>query len=117
VLGLGKAMPPATLHKLIPLGIGGFVLNLLTGIWFFFGFPEQYFYNPSFQLLLTFVAIAGVNVAVFYLTDAFGEVKLMPGGGDAPIGAKLIAGTSLTAWVAVLICGRLITFYRPPFFH
>src|SRR6266853_1864945 len=73
VLGLGKAVAPATLHRFI-----------LTGIWFFFGFPEQYFYNPSFQLLLTFVAIAGVNVAVFYLTDAFREVKLMPGGADAP---------------------------------
>jgi hypothetical protein len=117
VLGLGKAVPPATLHKLIPLGIAGFVLNLLTGIWFFFGFPEQYFYNPSFQLLLAFVALAGVNVAVFYLTDAFQEVKLMPAGADAPLRAKLIAGTSLSAWVAVLICGRLITFYRPPFFH
>jgi len=117
VLGLGKAVPPAALHQLIPLGIGGFVLNLLTGIWFFFGHPEQYFYNPSFQLLLTFVAIAGLNVAVFYLTDAFGEVKRLPGGADAPLRAKLIAGTSLTAWVAVLVCGRLITFYRPPFFH
>jgi len=117
VLGLGKAVPPATLHKLIPFGIAGFVLNLVTGIWFFFGFPEQYFYNPSFQLLLTFVAIAGINVAVFYLTDAFREVQLMPGGADAPLRAKLIAATSLSAWVAVLICGRLITFYRPPFRH
>jgi hypothetical protein len=117
VLGVGKAVPPATLHKLIPYGIGGFVLNLLTGIWFFFGFPEQYFYNPSFQLLLFFVGVAGINVAVFYLTDAFREVKLMPGGADAPLRAKLIAGTSLCAWVAVLICGRLITFYRPTFFH
>ena len=51
------------------------------------------------------------------LTDAFREVKLMPAGADAPLRAKLIAGTSLSAWVAVLICGRLITFYRPPFFH
>ena len=117
VLGVGKAVPPAALHKLIPFGIAGFVLNLLTGIWFFFGFPEQYFYNPSFQLLLTFVVIAGLNVAVFYLTDAFAEVKLMPGGADARLRAKVIAGTSLLAWTAVLICGRLITFYRPPFFH
>jgi hypothetical protein len=44
-------------------------------------------------------------------------VKLMSGGADAPLRAKLIAGTSLSAWVAVLICGRLITFYRPPFRH
>jgi len=97
VLGVGKVVPPATLHKLIPFGIGGFVLNLLTGIWFFFGFPEQYFYNPSFQLLLAFVGIAGVNVAVFYVSDAFHEVKLMPGGADAPLRAKLLGSRRWSA--------------------
>jgi hypothetical protein len=30
---------------------------------------------------------------------------------------KIIAGVSLAAWVIVLICGRMITFFRPPFFH
>jgi hypothetical protein len=28
---------------------------------------------------------------------------------------KLIAATSLS--IGVLICGRLLTFFRPPFFH
>jgi hypothetical protein len=32
---------------------------------------------------------------------------------DAPLRAKVIAAISLTAWVTVIICGRLITFYRP----
>jgi hypothetical protein len=36
---------------------------------------------------------------------------------EPPLGAKVIAGTSLGMWVAVLICGRLLTFFRPPFFH
>jgi hypothetical protein len=30
---------------------------------------------------------------------------------------KMIAGISLAMWVAVLVCGRLLTFFRPPFFH
>jgi hypothetical protein len=30
---------------------------------------------------------------------------------------KIITGISLAVWVGVLICGRLITFFRPPFFH
>ena len=58
-----------------------------------------------------------MNVALFYLSSAFREVKTMPAGADAPFRAKVIAGTSLGAWVAVLICGRLLTFYRPLFFH
>jgi hypothetical protein len=117
VLGVGRAIPPGTLHRLIPIGIAGYGLNALTGLFFFSGFPEQYFYNPAFWWKGTFMAIAGINVAAFYLSSSFREVKLLPAGADAPFGAKVIAGTSLGAWMAVLVCGRLLTFYRPPFFH
>jgi hypothetical protein len=117
VLGMGKAIPPGALHRLIPLGIFGYAVNVVTGALFFSGFPEQYFYNPSFWWKGTFMAIAGINVAIFYLTPSFREVKALPAGADAPFHAKLIAGTSLGAWSAVLVCGRLLTFYRPPFFH
>jgi hypothetical protein len=117
VLGIGKAIPPGALHRLIPIGIAGYAVNVLTGITFFSGFPEQYFYNPAFWWKGTFMAIAGINVAAFYLTRSFREVQMLPAGADAPFRAKLIAGTSLGAWCAVLICGRLLTFYRPPSFH
>ena len=117
VLGLGKAIPPGALHKLIPLGIAGYSVNVLTGIFFFSGFPEQYFYNAAFWWKGTFMAIAGMNVAAFYLTRSFREVQTLPAGADAPFSAKLVAGTSLGAWSAVLVCGRMLTFYRPPFFH
>jgi hypothetical protein len=117
VLGLAKAIPPGTLHRLIPIGIAGYAVNVLTGTMFFSGFPEQYFYNPAFWWKGTFMAIAAINVALFYLTPEFRQVKMLPAGADAPVRAKLIAGTSLAAWSLVLICGRLLTFYRPPSFH
>jgi hypothetical protein len=117
LLGLGRAIPPGALHRLIPIGIAGFALNAVTGVIFFSGFPEQYFYNAAFWLKGTFMAIAGLNVAAFYLTASFREVQMLPAGADAPFRAKLIAGTSLGAWCVVLICGRLLTFFRPPFFH
>src|SRR5258707_8273630 len=50
VLGLGKGAPPATLHKLIPFGIAGYCVNILTGITFFSGFPEQYFLQPGLPM-------------------------------------------------------------------
>jgi hypothetical protein len=117
VLGLGKGIAPSTLHRLIPIGIAGYALNALTGVFFFSGFPEQYFYNAAFWWKGTFMAIAGINVAAFYLSPSFREVQTLPPGADAPFRAKLIAGTSLAAWSVVLVCGRLLTFYRPPFFH
>ena len=117
LLGIGRQIAPSKLHRLIPYGIAGFAINLITGVVFFFGFPEQYFYNPSFQLLVTFVLIAGVNAGLFYVTPAYGDVARLEPGDDAPLRAKFIAATSLTCWIGVLICGRLITFFRPPVFH
>ena len=35
VLGMAKAIPPSALHKLIPIGIAGYCVNILTGITFF----------------------------------------------------------------------------------
>jgi len=42
--------------------------------------------------------------------------KLAPGA-DASTRIKVIAGVSLAMWVGVLICGRMLTWFRPPFFH
>src|SRR5580765_5524780 len=106
VLGMAKSIPPATLHRLIPLGVAAYILNLLTGICFLSAFPEQYAYNPSFWWKGLFMGIAGVNVAAFYLSPAFREVKFLPAGADASLPAKLMAGISFGAWIGVLTCGR-----------
>jgi hypothetical protein len=117
VLGMARGIAPGALHRLVPWGVGGFLFNLCLGILFFSGHPEQYFYNNAFRVKLTLMAIAGLNVLAFYGTDAFAQLKALPAGASAPPRLRLIAGVSLAAWIGVLICGRLITFYRPPFFH
>ena len=116
VLGMAKGIPPAALHRLIPLGVAGYVVNIITGIGFFFAYPEQYAYNSAFHFKLAFMMLAGINVLIFY-SAAFREVNALEAGADAPLRSKIITGVSLTSWVAVLICGRLLTFFRPPFFH
>jgi hypothetical protein len=116
-LGVAKGIPLQAVHRLIPWGIAGFIGNILLGIVFFSVHPEQYFYNNAFRLKLLFMAVAGVNILAFYGTSAFKEIKTLPADASAPLRIKVIAGTSLFAWVAVLVCGRMITFNRPPFFH
>jgi len=115
VLGMAKAIPPAALHRLIPWGIAGFVLNVITGILFFIGNPDQYAYNPAFGFKLGFLTLAGLNIVAFYGT-AFREVKAVPAGGDAPLRSKVITAISLSSWVCVIICGRLLTWFRPGYF-
>jgi hypothetical protein len=116
LLGMAKSVPPSALHRLIPFGIAGYLMNLASGILFFFAFPEQYAYNRAFHFKLAFMALAGLNVVLFY-SAAFRDVRHLGAGAEAPARAKIFTGISLGAWLGVLICGRLLTFFRPPFFH
>jgi hypothetical protein len=113
LIGLGKRIPLPALHRLIPWGILGFGLNIMTGISFFVAEPDQYLYNPSFQLKMLFIALAGVNVLLFYST-MFRRVKTCGPGENAPFPARLMGAASLVFWIGVMSCGRLITFFRPP---
>jgi hypothetical protein len=112
LLGIARRVPIAAMHRFIPWGIAGFALNVATGLLFVLTEPDQYIYNPSFHLKVVFLIIAGVNASLFYVTsyrEVFGAAPSL----DAPRRAKAIALVSLCAWMTVIVCGRLITFYRP----
>lgn len=112
LLGVAKQIPIAALHRLVPWGVGGFLLNMATGATFLLTEPDQYILNPAFHFKMLFMALAGLNVLAFYLT-MFRDVKTVGVGGDAPRPAKVVACASLLLWTGVIICGRLLTFYRP----
>ena len=88
----------------------GFVINLVTGITFFVGNPFQYIHNIAFGYKLVFMALAGVNVLVFYATGLFRTLVLLGPGDDAPVLAKVIAATSLLLWIGVMYMGRMLPY-------
>ena len=116
-LGMAKGIPLRAIHRLVPFGIGGYLLNVATGIVFFSGHPDQYFYNDAFRFKALFMAVAGVNILIFYGSKIVEDMRSLAPGAASGLLLKLVAGTSLSMWIAVLVCGRLLTFYRPPFFH
>ena len=63
------------------------------------------------------MAVAGINILAFYGTRMCEDMKSLAPNAKAGLAVKLVAGTSLSMWIAVLVCGRLLTFFRPPFFH
>ena len=113
LIGLIRNVPISALHRLVRWGILGFGINVATGVLFLSGAPDQYMYNPSFQLKMLFMALAGINVIFFY-AFAFESVEALDVGSEADWPARMIGLTSLMLWVAVITCGRLLTFYRPP---
>jgi hypothetical protein len=114
MMGLAKGIPMSALHKLVPWGIGGYGLNVMTGFMFVTSAPDQYLYNPAFQTKLGLMAIAGINVLFFY-RFVFAPVKAAGADDTAPRFARVAAAVSLTCWIGVIVCGRLITYYRPPY--
>ena len=54
------------MHRLIPVGISGFLLNMSTGICFICAAPDQYLFNAAFRWKVVFITIAGLNVLFFY---------------------------------------------------
>jgi hypothetical protein len=112
LLGVGRRVPIAAVHRLIPWGLLGFAINIVSGSMFLLTEPDQYIYNPSFHLKLLFMTIGGVNAATFYLTS-YRRVFRATASLDAPTHAKVIAAISLFAWMAVIVGGRLLTFFRP----
>jgi hypothetical protein len=116
VLGALKRIPIGALHRFMPFGLAGYLLNLLTGLAFFSAHPDQYAYNSAFHWKLVFMSLAALNVLAFY-TTAFKALRQLPPHAPAPQLARTLTAVSLACWIAVLSCGRLLTFYRPPFFH
>jgi hypothetical protein len=114
MIGLLKKVSFEPLHRLLPWGIAGFIINAITGFLFFTGDAEQYFHNPAFQLKMLFIALAGINVIVFYLFP-FRSMKAIGPGDDAPMMAKVIAGTSIFLWLGVVFWGRMLPFIGSAF--
>ena len=108
VLGFAKQLPGGPLHRLTPWAMGAFGINALTGVLAFIGMPDYYTFNVAFWLKILALLLLGLNLAAFYLTDAFHSVEHLGPGEDAPRLAKVFAATSLVLWFAVIALGRYI---------
>jgi hypothetical protein len=113
VLGMAKAIPPSALHKLIPIGIAGYCVNILTGITFFSGFPSN---TPTTRPSSggVFMAIAAMNVPLFYLSTRFARSD-DAAGADAPLPRESDSRNLAWRLGRGVDLRRLLTFYRPLF--
>lgn len=107
LLGVAKKLPVGPIHQLIPWGMFGFALCIISGALFVTGDPDSFLQRDTFQLKMLFVLLAGINVLIFYLF-MFREVEALGPGDDAPFRAKAVAATSLFLWFAVIYYGRLL---------
>lgn len=121
VLGVGRGLPFGPLRRLLPWGVLGFALCVVTGAMFVAGMYANVETHPYVVLIkdvylqwkLLFILLAGVNLLVFYLTGASRAVDDLGPWDDAPFRAKLIGAASLFLWLGVVYFGRLIPWALP----
>jgi hypothetical protein len=106
-LGVVRGVSFASLHRLLPWAALGFGVNVVTGMLFFVGIPNQYIHNQSFYWKIALVMIAGANAVYFTLLEepwALGPKE------DAPLRIKIAAASAMVLWVGVLYCGSMLPF-------
>ena len=107
ILGMMRAVPFSSVHRLLPWGILGFGLNMITGMLFFIAASGQYVENYAFYWKVLLMGLAGANF--LYLT-VFDKTYALGPGRDAGALDKLVAVLALGTWVGVIYWGRMLPF-------
>lgn len=107
VLGMAKGLSFPAVYQLLPLGMLGFTLNLITGMMFFLAAPGQYTTNPEFHRKVAFIVLAGINVLYFMMVD---ETWVVGPEQDAPLRAKVAAVVAIYLWLGILYYGNMLPF-------
>lgn len=109
LMGFFRRVSLVGAHDLVPVAIGGFALNLMTGVIFLIGHPEQYVHNTAWWWKVGSLFVAGANAALFEVSIGKSTMALGPGE-DTSMAAKAIGALSLLAWFGVLYFGRMMPF-------
>lgn len=95
--------------EVLPYTWGFFVLAAVTGFLMFASSATTYAADLPFQLKMGLMVLAGINMIAFHLlpyrTVHLWDVLVHP-----PVGAKVMAATSLGLWLGIVVFGRWIGF-------
>jgi uncharacterized membrane protein len=106
LLGMMKSVPFSVLHRLLPWGMLGLTINVVTGMVFVIGLPGQYAEWP-FYWKMVLLMVGGAQL--LYLTIAEAPWKV-GAGSDAPFEVRTFASLGIFLWVAVMFLGRMLPF-------
>jgi hypothetical protein len=112
LMGGMRSMSFAAAHRLLPFGVLGFAINVVTGMLFFISAPEQYVDNVSFHWKVVLLELMG---ACFLVLTVYDRLWTLPAGGVPPRMARVLAVLTLVAAVGVMYFGRMLPFIGDAF--
>jgi hypothetical protein len=107
MLGMMKSIPFSGIHRLLPLGILGFVFNVLTGMMFFVAAPGLYLGKIGFHIKIASIVIAAIPLLYFTLFD---DPWKTDSNVSASATSKVAAVVTFALLVIVVIYGRFLPF-------
>ena len=115
VLGVGR-FSIAPLQKYFLVVWAGFVVNAVSGSILFLTAPSafagatHFFFSPTFRIKMLVIVLGGVTAWLLQARLSRNGTEWLDG--DAPQGAKVLAGLSIVFWFGAIVAGRL-TAYLP----
>ncbi len=107
VLGFWKSVPFSAVHRVLPLGAFGVVMNVFSGMLMMLADSFRYLNETTFAPKIAFIAIGAIAILYFSLANGVWNTKA---GEDAPISAKWVAALVLLSWIGVIMGGRLLPY-------
>jgi hypothetical protein len=105
MLGIMKGVSSRALHRLLPAGIIGFVINVITGMIFFAAAPQLYVGHNGFRIKIVGIILTTAPILYFTMFDA--PWKL--GADDRPpLTMKIAAVAMFLLTVVVMFYGRFL---------
>lgn len=111
LLGLAFRDGPAStiMAEMLRWSKAGFAVMFITGVLLFMTHAGKAYGNAFFRAKLLLLLLLAIN-AVAYQTIFYPKMAQWDVARSTPLGARLCAGLSLIAWIAVIICGRTMAY-------
>lgn len=109
LMGFMKSVPVQAVMQVRKWAALGVAINVVTGVLFFVGAPDQYVNNTAWYFKLLFLAVAMINVAIFETRQGRRMLALAPGE-NTPASFKVAGAVSMGSWLMVLYFGRMLPF-------
>ncbi len=110
LLGLSKALPVRALARhVLPWTLGALILIVPTGLLMFIAHAGELIGNTAFITKMSLLFGAGINSALLH-DGVFRNAAAWDQNAAVPRAAKMHALISLTIWIGVLACGRLLAY-------
>jgi hypothetical protein len=112
LLGMSKTIPVSLLaHHVLPWARKAlFFLVVPSGLLLFISNAATMGLNPVFWIKMVLLILAIINT-VFFHRLTFTSVQRWNENVESPTAAKAAALFSISLWIAVIACGRLLAYY------